>query len=118
MRIYCLYGHGKETERAYYYRDDLEFPAEDVRDCLDSNSTCSEESIRTRRSAIDVSVTLPGSVPSVRNGVVFGEGDGTVSLLSLGAMCAEGWKREKYNPARIPVVTHELKHEPTSFDPR
>lgn len=26
------------------------------------------------------------------------DGDGTVSLLSLGAMCEEGWKRKRYNP--------------------
>lgn len=44
--------------------------------------------------------------------------DGTVSLLSLGAMCAEGWKRDLYNPANIPVITHEIKHEPAAFDPR
>jgi phospholipid:diacylglycerol acyltransferase len=118
MKIYCLYGHGKETERSYYYRDDVEIPSEEVRDCLDANSTCSEESIRTRRSAIDISVNFVNSTPKVRSGVLFGEGDGTVSLLSLGAMCVEGWKRDRYNPSRIPVITHELKHDPTAFDPR
>lgn len=38
-----------------------------------------------------------------------GEGDGTVSLLSLGAMCAEGWKRKLYNPAGIQVTTVEVR---------
>jgi phospholipid:diacylglycerol acyltransferase len=33
-------------------------------------------------------------------------------------MCVEGWKRDLYNPAKIPVITHELKHEPAAFDPR
>lgn len=37
-----------------------------------------------------------------------GEGDGTVSLLSLGAMCVEGWKRKRWNPAGIEVVTVEV----------
>lgn len=37
-----------------------------------------------------------------------GEGDGTVSLLSLGAMCVEGWKRERWNPAGIKVITVEV----------
>jgi hypothetical protein len=37
-----------------------------------------------------------------------GEGDGTVSLLSLGAMCVEGWKRPRWNPARINVTTIEV----------
>ena len=38
-----------------------------------------------------------------------GEGDGTVSLLSLGAMCVEGWKRERWNPAGIKIVTTEVR---------
>lgn len=37
-----------------------------------------------------------------------GEGDGTVSLVSLGAMCAEGWKRKRWNPGGIKVVTTEV----------
>jgi len=45
----------------------------------------------------------------VRNGVKLGEGDGTVSLLSLGAMCVEGWKRKRWNPAGIKVVTVEVR---------
>jgi hypothetical protein len=45
----------------------------------------------------------------VRNGVKLGEGDGTVSLLSLGAMCVEGWKRERWNPAGIKVITVEVR---------
>lgn len=42
------------------------------------------------------------------NGVRMGEGDGTVSLLSLGAMCVEGWKRKRWNPAGIKVTTVEV----------
>lgn len=45
----------------------------------------------------------------VRNGVKIGEGDGTVSLLSMGAMCIEGWKRPRWNPARINVTTVEVR---------
>ena len=45
----------------------------------------------------------------VRNGVKMGEGDGTVSLLSLGAMCVEGWKRERWNPGGVRVVTVEVR---------
>jgi phospholipid:diacylglycerol acyltransferase len=37
-----------------------------------------------------------------------GEGDGTVSLLSLGAMCVEGWKRGRWNPAGIKITTVEV----------
>jgi phospholipid:diacylglycerol acyltransferase len=41
-----------------------------------------------------------------------GEGDGTVSLLSLGAMCVEGWKRIRWNPAGIQVTTVEVPSPP------
>lgn len=42
----------------------------------------------------------------VRSGVKFGDGDGTIPVLSLGAMCVKGWKgKTKWNPAGIEVVT-------------
>ena len=41
-----------------------------------------------------------------------GEGDGTVSLLSLGAMCVEGWKRKRWNPGGIKVTTVEVLLRP------
>lgn len=51
---------------------------------------------------------LTDEIEQVKNGVKFGEGDGTVSLLSLGAMCTEGWKRKRWNPAGIKVITNEV----------
>ncbi|THH06959.1 hypothetical protein EW145_g3711 [Phellinidium pouzarii] len=90
MKIFCAYGHGKDTERAYWYaRGEYEY---------DETSADAEN--------------------AVRNGVKIGEGDGTVSLLSLGAMCAEGWKRKRWNPAGIKVTTIELPHLPTPSIPR
>ena len=62
-----------------------------------------------------------------------GEGDGTVSLLykpisfrqnvltihrSSGYMCVKGWKLDRFNPAKIPVITHEMDHEPEFLDLR
>jgi phospholipid:diacylglycerol acyltransferase len=47
-----------------------------------------------------------------------GEGDGTVNLLSSGYMCSKGWKINRYNPAKIPVVAYEMPHEPDRFNPR
>ena len=44
-----------------------------------------------------------------------GEGDGTVSLLSLGAMCVEGWKRKRWNPGGIKVTTVEVPLRPKIF---
>jgi phospholipid:diacylglycerol acyltransferase len=54
----------------------------------------------------------------VDHGVVMGEGDGTVNLLSSGYMCAKGWRIKRYNPAGVKVTTFEMKHEPDRFSPR
>jgi len=54
----------------------------------------------------------------VDHGVVMGEGDGTVNLLSSGYMCAKGWGIKRYNPAGIKVTVFEMKHEPDALSPR
>jgi phospholipid:diacylglycerol acyltransferase len=71
-----------------------------------------------RRNWIDTEVNIEGSVPEVRRGVKFGMGDGTVPLISLGAMCVKGWKDDRWNPARMPIITHEFNHEPEGLDLR
>lgn len=58
---------------------------------------------------IDAEYTDSTLSPKVLNGVKMGEGDGTVSLLSLGAMCVEGWKRKRWNPAGMQVTTVEVR---------
>ncbi|GAA6061346.1 hypothetical protein JCM10212_004827 [Sporobolomyces blumeae] len=132
LTIYCLYGTGKETERAYFYQqggyEHDESPTIDSDPnspiCLEPNSTdCTPRAPLDlplqRKVSIDGSVTLADEhEPKVRSGVVFGEGDGTVSLLSLGGMCVEGWKRPLYNPGNVKIVTHEILHAPMAFDPR
>lgn len=40
------------------------------------------------------------------------DGDGTVPLLSLGALCAGGWRTKRLNPAGIPVVIREYPNHP------
>ena len=79
---------------------------------------------------IDTAVVEEGSVrPPLRreshpsnmlqdHGVVVGEGDGTVPLLSSGYMCSKGWKMKRYNPAGVQVKTYEMLHEPDTFDIR
>ncbi|KAI0053270.1 phospholipid/diacylglycerol acyltransferase, partial [Auriscalpium vulgare] len=129
MELYCVYGHGKETERSYWYAsgpyeyDDSYSPAGPG--TCSNDTDCAAVSVRnpldlplSRRSWIDKDYTNETTLPKVRNGVKMGEGDGTVSLLSLGAMCAEGWKRKRWNPAGIRVVTVELPHQPVSTIPR
>ncbi|KAL7413465.1 Lecithin:cholesterol acyltransferase-domain-containing protein [Mrakia frigida] len=129
MKIYCLYGHGKDTERSYWYvkgkyeHSDSNSEGEEIsNDAAETtNGTTSQNPLNfplSRDLWIDSEVTIAGSNPSIRSGVKFGEGDGTVPLLSLGAMCVEGWKRKEWNPAGIKVVTREQSHLPEALDLR
>lgn len=68
-----------------------------------------------RTSYIDYTVSNDTARPKLKNGVKIGEGDGTVSLLSLGAMCVEGWKRKRWNPGGVKVVTYEVPHQPEAY---
>jgi len=128
LQLYCVYGHGKETERSYWYATEPHehgdgVDAVELEVCAKDN-TCSRRNLRSprdipfSRSWIDKDLTNESSNPKVRNGVKLGEGDGTVSLLSLGAMCVEGWKRKRWNPAAIKITTVELPHHPEVTLPR
>jgi len=86
MRIVCFYGVGKATERAYIYRGDRE----------------------GRPDVIDISVS--DARRNISGGVVKAEGDGTVTLVSLGFHCARLWREKVHNPAGIGVTTKELWH--------
>ncbi|KAI5919719.1 Lecithin:cholesterol acyltransferase [Camillea tinctor] len=96
LKIYCFYGVGKPTERGYYYRTP-EFP-----------------SLTNLNITIDTTLT----VDEIDHGVIMGEGDGTVSLLSTGYMCSKGWNIKRYNPAGVKVSVMEMPHEPERFNPR
>lgn len=126
MRIHCIYGVGKQTERSYWYAqgpyETDEFMAGgESATCLDcGNKTMAPPlGFPTGRTGwIDTSVHDEKSNPVVRSGVRFSDGDGTVSAHSLGAMCLEGWKNKRYNPGGIKVLTHEMAHEPEPMDLR
>lgn len=89
MKIFCFYGVGYPAERAYTYKEG------------------------------DVDTDLPlvidteSPVP-----VFFGDGDGTLSLMTH-TVCHE-WRKpnSRFNPANIPVKIVEIKHEPDRFDIR
>ncbi|TFK75464.1 phospholipid:diacylglycerol acyltransferase [Pluteus cervinus] len=130
MKMYCVYGHGKETERSYWF-DPVEEEGEDrlvalsqPLECNSNDSDPNESCLKvgsspiTWTSWIDSEYTDGNTNPKIRNGVKMGEGDGTVSLLSLGSMCVEGWKRPRWNPAGIKVITVELPHQPIASIPR
>jgi phospholipid:diacylglycerol acyltransferase len=135
MTIFCVYGVGKETERSYWYARGAGADDDAVEDSADDAAEADGAPARprARTSWIDAEYTDASARPPVVNGVKMGEGDGTVSLLSLGAMCVDGWQRPRYNPAGIKVVTVEVRsldrgragltrpqlpHNPTATMPR
>ena len=87
LKIFCVYGVGKSTERAYHY---VHRP-----DSAD------------RPFALDVSRHGGG----VERGVTSVDGDGSIPLVSLGYMCASGWRRDaSLNPGRAKVTIREYPH--------
>jgi phospholipid:diacylglycerol acyltransferase len=91
MKIYCFYGVGNPTERAYYYKEE-------------ENKQISKLNV-----TIDV---------EKKQSVLMTDGDGTVSLLTH-FMCHK-WKEENsvYNPGNSSVTVVEIQHEPDNFDIR
>ncbi|KAF4589341.1 Phospholipid:diacylglycerol acyltransferase [Ophiocordyceps camponoti-floridani] len=98
LRIYCFYGVGKPTERAYYYRPPDQPAATNLTMTIDTGLTMADG--------------------KVDHGVVLGEGDGTVPLLSTGFMCNRGWHMKRYNPGESRITVVEMPHEPDRFSPR
>lgn len=91
MKIYCFYGVGNPTERAYYYKEDKD------------------------KSVANLNVTVDNDNKS---SVLMSDGDGTVSLLTH-YMCHK-WKEEDnmYNPGKSKVTVVELLHQPDIYDIR
>jgi len=127
MKLYCVYGHGKDTERSYWYArgafENEDFTADMAGAQCENGTQCSMvdspyDQPVARTSWIDSEMSEDDAKPKIMNGVKLGEGDGTVSLISLGGMCVEGWKRKRWNPAGVKVVTYELPHQPTLTEPR
>jgi phospholipid:diacylglycerol acyltransferase len=96
LKIYCFYGVGKPTERAYYYRPP-EVPLS---------------------TSLNITIDTALTQGEVDHGVMLGEGDGTVNLLSTGYMCNKGWHMKRYNPAGVKITVVEMPHEPERFNPR
>ena len=106
MRVYCLYGIGLDTERAYYYRRNK---GEGVVGVENKSVSQSQK--------IDTPFILDNTVEDAENDVIHGvkyvDGDASVPLLSLGYMCADAWRRKDsgLNPSKAKVVTREYKHK-------
>ncbi|KAH8661664.1 Lecithin:cholesterol/phospholipid:diacylglycerol acyltransferase [Tricladium varicosporioides] len=95
LKVYCFYGIGKPTERSYFYKK-------------------SDNPLSSLNATIDTMLTQD----NIDHGVVLGEGDGTVNLISVGYMCNKGWNMHRYNPAGVKVKVYEMPHEPERFSPR
>lgn len=91
LEIYCFYGIGNPTERAYHYQEEK----------------------NKNIFGLNVSIDIDRS-----DAVMLGEGDGTVSLLTH-AMCHK-WKEPGniYNTGSSKVTIVEMQHEPDRFDMR
>lgn len=87
---------GKPTERGYYYRPP-DFP---------------------HLTKLNITIDTGLTVDEIDHGVVMGEGDGTVNLLSTGYMCSRGWRMKRYNPAGARITVIEMPHQPERFNPR
>ncbi|KAJ1740598.1 phospholipid:diacylglycerol acyltransferase [Coemansia sp. RSA 989] len=98
LSIYCIYGHGATTERAYYYTTE--------------NATMDDLHDSSGVPAFKIDRTHRPHVSNVDIGIVNGEGDGTVPLLSLGYMCADGWRKPLFNPHGVRIVSREFVHNP------
>ena len=97
LKIYCLYGIGIETERAYYYRRNV---------VNDGNHSVLEQP----GLILDPTVQQPSE--GITSGIRYTDGDGSVPLISLGYICADAWQRESsgLNPSGAKVYTREYKH--------
>jgi phospholipid:diacylglycerol acyltransferase len=101
MKIYCLYGTGLPTERAYIYKrhwDEARYADDEASKIVDP--------------PIIIDPVTDNS-HNISYGIKYGDGDGSVPLLSLGYICADAWNRESsgLNPSKSKVYTREYQHK-------
>jgi phospholipid:diacylglycerol acyltransferase len=109
MKIYCLYGVGIETERAYVYKRN----SGDQRSFMEENvSVGGSIKVVDPPFILDTSVEDPDN--EIVHGIKYGDGDGSVPLMSLGYMCSGPWrdKTSGLNPSGSKVIVREYLHQP------
>eukprot|EP00742_Colponemidia_sp_Colp-10_P010923 GILJ01012059.1.p1 GENE.GILJ01012059.1~~GILJ01012059.1.p1 ORF type:complete len:787 (-),score=104.22 GILJ01012059.1:262-2622(-) len=84
--IYCLYGVGLDAEVGYYYK-------------------------RNADGSLSIDTDVNDEERKIVRGVKKSDGDNTISIESLGYMCASGWRdpKHKLNPRKSPILIHEFK---------
>eukprot|EP00923_Selenidium_pygospionis_P028475 GHVN01051132.1.p1 GENE.GHVN01051132.1~~GHVN01051132.1.p1 ORF type:complete len:564 (+),score=162.02 GHVN01051132.1:2580-4271(+) len=130
LKLYCMYGHGLLTERAYFYKRQKRGAVESGVQRLGATEGKEGGEDGKKRSEVieyadppfilDTYINDEGN--GVKNGVVMTDGDATVPLVSLGYMCIEGWRSEQpftsphstnaLNPSNVTVITREYLHKP------
>lgn len=121
MKMYCFYGHGKDTERAYVYEH---VPKSQWPEALQEAHLTDAELLEFQRSSdsakvlirIKLKLDAQDQASNLSTGIYHVDGDGTVPTLSNGYMCAYGWKHHlpHLNPANISIVTREYLDESVS----
>lgn len=109
MKIYCMYGVGIETERAYVYKRNS---GEQRSFMEDNHSVGGTAQMVDPPFILDTSVEDPDN--EVVHGIKYADGDGSVPLTSLGYMCAGPWRDKKsgLNPSGSKVIIREYLHQP------
>lgn len=93
MEIYCLYGVGIPTERAYVYKSSPADKCKHIPFRIDSSADGDEGSC-------------------LNSGVYFVDGDESVPVISAGFMCAKGWRGgTRFNPSGMATYIREYKHK-------
>lgn len=109
MKIYCMYGIGHDTERAYIYRPSSPKKVSDQKS--------SKESVDPRDLILPISIDLQEEdrKNNLYKGIYHVDGDSTVPLISLSYMCTHAWRKfDHLNPSNIKIITREFKHAPSS----
>lgn len=120
MKMYCLYGFGKDTERGYEY----ESVPPGQWGPMSSPETLTAEEIAELQSSDDVDKLLiriklrleaENLDRRLYKGIYHVDGDGTVPTLSNGFMCTWGWRKWRHlNPANLTTIVREYRDEPAS----
>ncbi|KAH8074116.1 O-acyltransferase [Aureococcus anophagefferens] len=114
LEIYCLYGTGRSTPKTFEFAwtRPPRAPAFDDAAAPRPAPPCFRRAASPRQVPERYLVISDAGAPG--SGVIAGDGDGTVPILSLGYLCASGYGTKARNPARVRVRTKEYAHEHTT----